>query len=135
MIQKGVGKRYQAKINSAEKACLISDLKEFRGKHDLKKQSFILYTDKRKNRWRYIYVYIYIKQISFIYRNINIYTSQYKHIYLTRHLKNMYRNATTNRNKRRNKDKSTILIGDYNISFSEADWLRDWKNKDNRIFE
>lgn len=37
----------------------------------------------------------------------------------------MYRNATTNRNKRRNKDKSTILIGDYNISFSEADRLRD----------
>lgn len=72
-----------------------------------------------------MHIYIYIKQISFIYRNINIYTSQYKHIYLTRHLKNMYRNATTNRNKRRNKDKSTILIGDYNISFSEADRLRD----------
>lgn len=49
MIQKGVGKRYQAKMNSAEKASSVSDKTEFRGKHD-KKQSFILYTGKRKNK-------------------------------------------------------------------------------------
>lgn len=44
-------------------------------------------------------------------------------MYLTRYPKNMYSNATTNRNMRRNK--STILIGDCNISLSETDCSRD----------
>lgn len=84
-------------MNSAEKASSVSDKTEFRGKHD-KKQSFILYTGKRKNKWRW-------------------------YMYLTRYPKNMYSNATTNRNMRRNK--STILIGDCNISLSETDCSRD----------